>query len=180
MPNDVKEPTTDNVIKQTEGYPSLIEAARVAREAASAILSRTEPMTEEIVKGLRNCANADNPCTSECINLDMAGGCRDKMMNDAADRLESQEWEIERLQGEMFANALESAERIAALTARAEQAERERDAAIADIEELLGQDDFIGICWACKSHDKCVGTRDVKITCVPKWRGLPQDGEGKK
>ena len=98
--DDVKEPTTDNVIKQTEGYPSLIEAARVAREAASAILSRTEPMTEEIVKGLRNCANADNPCTSECINLDMAGGCRDKMMNDAADRLESQQREIAKLTAE--------------------------------------------------------------------------------
>ena len=82
-------------------------------------------------------------------------------------RLESQERELSGITGEL--------ER---MTARAEQAEKERDAAIADIEELLGQDDFIGICWACKSHDKCVGTRDVKITCVPKWRGLPQGGEG--
>ena len=71
---------------------------------------------------------------------------------------------------------LESQEKtIAELTARAESAEKERDAAIADIEELLGQDDFIGICWACKSHDKCVATRDVKITCIPKWSGLRRE-----
>ena len=99
-------------------------------------------------------------------------------------RLESQERDLETLRAfhERYAEQTSKQYVVAVcgLTARAEQAEKERDAAVADIEELLGQDDFIGICWACKSHDKCVGTRDVKITCVPKWRGLPQEGEVKK
>lgn len=60
---------------------------------------------------------------------------------------------------------------IAELTARAEKAEAELKEAVADIEELLGQEDYLGVCWACakdcKKGDKC----------VPKWRGAREEGE---
>lgn len=55
--------------------------------------------------------------------------------------------------------------------AKAEKAEAELKEAVADIEELLGQEDYLGVCWACakdcKKGDKC----------VPKWRGARKEGE---
>ena len=166
-------------------------------------MTTSEPTTGEIVRALRFCYESKEIECYECP-CRVSGGAYLCHMDKLADRLESQEQKLELLNGGDFdvidipaaLAYLESVEEILPhasalidliqslkgtaieLTARAEQAEKERDAAIADIEELLGQDDFIGICWACKSHDKCVGTRDVKITCVPKWRGLPQGGEG--
>ena len=63
---------------------------------------------------------------------------------------------------------------IAALTARAEQAEAREKAAVADIESLLSQDDCAGaVCWACARD--CGNDGE----CKPKWRGLPQEGDGK-
>ena len=65
----------------------------------------------------------------------------------------------------------EAADLIETLTARAEKAEAELKEAVADIEELLGQEDYLGVCWACakdcKKGDKC----------VPKWRGAREEGE---
>jgi hypothetical protein len=66
--------------------------------------------------------------------------------------------------------------KIAELTARAERAERERDAAVADLK--LGK-----VCMTCKHDEKC--RKEVAATnqtqCIGKqrweWRGLPQEGE---
>ena len=83
-------------------------------------MTTSEPTTGEIVRLLRMCAAT---CEGDCYCYDNRDVCAAVLKKGAADRLEIQEREIECLQGEMFANALESAERIATLTARAEQAE---------------------------------------------------------
>jgi len=160
-------------------------------------MEQNEPTTGEIVRALRTCNNRKGERCSQCPVFSKYGyprTCKRTVDLKAADRLESQERENKRISTDrdcimeafmsictvafkVSASCADKDKQIAALTARAEQAERERDAAVKDIEELLGQDDYIGICWACNNHDKCVGTRDVKITCVPKWRGLPQEGE---
>lgn len=58
-----------------------------------------------------------------------------------------------------------------ALEGALKQAEAERDAAIEDIEKLLEQPDYLGVCWAgandCKKGDEC----------KPKWRGARKEGE---
>lgn len=79
----------------------------------------------------------------------------------AADRLESQE------------------QTISAMTARAEQAERERDAAVKDLK--LGRG-----CVTCKhialklSEKPCKFCMEINFDGNYEWRGQPQDGEGKK
>ena len=127
---------------------------------------RNEPTTAEIVKALR-CEGDVDKC-KDCYFANTEPGCvlcsNQEIESLAADRLESQEWEIERLQGEMFANALESAERIAALTARAEQAERERDALVKSVDRLVEA-------WENFKSP-------ALIELVKQWRGQPQDGEG--
>ena len=75
------EPTTDNVIQQIEGRPTLIEAAKMAQDAADAILNRVEPTTGEIVEVLRE--NGDVYFDETEISCDQI-----------ADHLESQEREI--------------------------------------------------------------------------------------
>ena len=75
-------------------------------------MTTSEPTTGEIVRALRNCADATTkkkPCTPECYYFNRTECCAGSLYDNAADRLESQE------------------QKIAALTARAEQAERERD-----------------------------------------------------
>lgn len=61
---------------------------------------------------------------------------------------------------------IEAADLIETLTARVERAEEERDAAVEDIEKLLGQPDYLGVCWACANDCK------KGDECKPKWRGL--------
>ena len=87
----------------------------------------------------------------------------------------------ERCLDELIAiNRLESQEKkIAELTVRAEQAEAIEKAAVKDIEELLSQPEFLGVCWACKKHNKCKDSRQKDDGCEARWRGQPQDGEGK-
>ena len=63
---------------------------------------------------------------------------------------------------------------IESLTARAEAAERERAAAVEDMETLLGQEDYIGVCWACANDCK------KGDNCNPKWRGSQQTGKERK
>lgn len=71
----------------------------------------------------------------------------------------------------------EQQKQIAELTARAEQAEKERDAAVADMK-------YGRVCMTCKHDEKC--RKEVATTnqtqCIGKqrweWRGLPQEGEG--
>ena len=100
-----------------------------------------EPTTEEIVRRLRYCGNEKSSCV-ECAytGIDKNGECFQQLSNDAADRLESQEREIadkgvllsaaERLLEASNAEYARLYETINTLTARAESAERERDAAM--------------------------------------------------
>ena len=161
------EPTTDNVIQQIEGRPTLIEAAKMAQDAADAILNRVEPTTGEIVEVLRengdvyfdeteiscyqiadhlesqereivSLREAKSDWKSEVTNpthADFARAYRElaeRKMNaiglvcvdtakihQAANIIESQERELSGISGEL--------ER---MTARAEQAERERNLAV--------------------------------------------------
>jgi hypothetical protein len=84
------------------------------------------------------------------------------MLSAAADRLESQE------------------QTIAALTARAEKAERERDALISSIERLRTKK--IVLCSICEFEDLigCCHKNHCEGYQLFKRRGLPQEGEGKE
>ena len=134
------------------------------------------------------------------------------MLSAAADRLEQQEQRIAELEvenREIRQNSVshathqefisdyqdridENDAKIAELTARAEQAERERDAAKADMKLIVDAvrethcDDTC--CFACK-HDCDMSINDSgefnnecpgfdRDDCF-EWRGLPQEGEGK-
>jgi regulation of enolase protein 1 (concanavalin A-like superfamily) len=55
--------------------------------------------------------------------------------------------------------------------ARAEQAEARLKEAVADIEELLAQEDYLGVCWACANNNDCKSGNE----CVPKWRGMREE-----
>ena len=157
-------------------------------------MNTSEPTTGEIVRALR--CISDNAECKDCRYKYPVGNvilCDHEQMNEnAADRLESLNREIECLQGEMFANALESAERIATLTARAEQAEARANAAVADMKLIVDavREEYSDetCCFACKydfdtSCDEC--------GCCPgecpgfesndcfEWRG-PQAEEGDK
>lgn len=121
-----------------------------------------DPTTGEIVRALGNPETLDQESLYYWSKV-------------AADRLESQE------------------KTIAALTARAEKAERERDAAVADMKLIVDavREEYIDetCCFACK-YD--FDTSCDESGCCPgecpgfesndcfEWRGLPQDGEGKK
>ena len=97
-----------------------------------------EPTTGEIVRALRYCTDVNSICGDACpAHLDEAG-CRTVLMENAADRLESQEREIEQLNRTndgMIDMMGQMTDRIKELTARAESAERERD----DIEKSLAR-----------------------------------------
>jgi len=147
-------------------------------------MTTSEPTTGEIVRALRFCTGEDSICGTACPAYSSEAGCRTTIMKNAADRLESQENEIEELKAEAIVNALENAERIANLTARAEQAEAREKAAVADMH---------GYCQFCGGYDReedeepcntCTNARtfepdDVERTDNWEYRGLPQDGEGK-
>ena len=121
--------------------------------------------------------NALSPGSKEL--LDLSEAC-----NEAADRLESQEREIEELKSEAIVNALENAERIANLTARAEQAEAREKAIIESLRdkcefcigyELEESDDPCSTCYNARTFEP----DDIPRTKNWTWCGLPQDGEGK-
>lgn len=59
----------------------------------------------------------------------------------------------------------------AALHGALEQAEARLKEAVADIEELLAQEDYLGVCWACANNNDCKSGNE----CVPKWRGIRED-----
>lgn len=141
-------------------------------------MTTSEPTTGELIEALR-CDGVIKPCEGCFFAFQIencsAMGCRtDDMFGLAADRLEAQE------------------QTIAALTARAESAERERDAAKADMKLIVDEvrethcDETC--CFACKYdcdtsindsgefNNECPGfDRD---DCF-EWRGLPQEGERK-
>ena len=142
-------------------------------------MERNEPTTGEIVRELREDCNLLDDNTGKFA---------------AAYRLESQEREIEELKAEAIVNALENAERIANLTARAESAERERDAAIDltairimryIIENNVEIEEYDEPCILCEHNDSnhgkcgsCYSTENFELK--KDLRGLqPQEGEGK-
>ena len=100
----------------------------------------------------------------------------------AADRIESQEKEID---AKTFALSVakelqDGQERtIAALTARAEQAEAREKAVLEDMK------DYCQFCWHCDKNDDeepcktCENVTHDGSETKWTWRGLPQDGEGK-
>ena len=194
------EPTTDNVIQQIEGRPTLIEAAKMAQDAADAILNRVEPTTGEIVEVLRengdvyfdeteiscdqiadhlesqereivSLREAKSDWKSEVTNpthADFARAYRElaeRKMNaiglvcvdtakihQAANIIESQERELSGISGEL--------ER---MTARAGQAERERDAMVKSVDRLVEA-------WENFKSP-------ALIEFLKQWRELPQEGE---
>ena len=110
-------------------------------------MTTSEPTTGELIEQLHTFDNVD------AVTITIAKAA----LLFIADRLESQEATID------------------ALTARAERAEKERDAAIKDIEMVM----IDNICYGCISYKNGECSR-CDNRCVPKWRGLPQEGEGKK
>ena len=180
-------------------------------------MTTSEPTTGEVVRALRFCYESEE---SECYECPcrVSGGAYLCHMDKLADRLESQEQKLELLNGGDFdvidipaaLAYLESVEEILPhasalidliqslkgtaieLTARAEQAEKERDAAKADMKLIVDAvrethcDETC--CFACK-HDCDTSINDSgefnnecpgfdRDDCF-EWRGLPQDGEGK-
>ena len=177
-------------------------------------MTTSEPTTGEIVEAIRACE--DRATCHGCIFLN----CKSFDCNSPeaiADRLESQEQKLELLNGGDFdvidipaaLAYLESVEEILPhasalidliqslkgtaieLTARAEQAELERDAAVVDMKSIVDavREEYSDgtCCFACK-YD--FDTSCDEYGCCPwecpgfesndcfEWRGLPQDGEG--
>ena len=58
-----------------------------------------------------------------------------------------------------------------ALHGALEQAEARLKEAVADIEELLAQEEYLGVCWACANNNDCKSGNE----CVPKWRGMREE-----
>ena len=124
---------------------------------------RNEPSTAEIVKAIRSC-NASGGCMA-CREIGIDSDCETLELL-AADRLESQE------------------RTIADLTARAEQAEKERDAAIEviTIQAKRLKESHVVLCNICEFEDMigCVHKSHCDGYQLFKWRGLPQEGGGKQ
>ena len=159
-------------------------------------MTTSEPTTGEIVRALRFCTGEDSICGTACPAYLSEAGCRTTIMKNAADRLESQERELSGITGELEQykkwhdesiatatnNIVELEHRVAALTARAEQAEaRER----AIIESLRDRCDFC-IGYELEESDDpcstCYNARTFEPDDIPRtknWtlRGLPQEGE---
>jgi phosphopentomutase len=171
-------------------------------------MTTSEPTTGEIVRALRSMQ------TSAQVVLDSGFGTREgecdvvyrnrrDLAKNAADRLESQERNIETLRAfhERYAEQTSKkyVEEICALTARAEQAEKnrdiwekkwweealkkveaqwERDALISSIERLRTKK--IVLCSICEFEDLigCCHKNHCEGYQLFKRRGLPQEGEG--
>ena len=167
-------------------------------------MTTSEPTTGEIVEAIRACE--DRATCHGCIFLN----CESFDCNSPeaiADRLESQEQKLELLNGGDFdvidipaaLAYLESVEEILPhasalidliqslkgtaieLTARAEQAEKERDAAIAEF-DVIAQD---GLCEVCFFGDFSEVSKDTCMEdCCFQWRNkkrvLKQEGDGER
>ena len=115
---------------------------------------RNEPTTAEIVKETRLCSQPDWNCDKCSRNGMPFGDCFTELYLQAADRLE----QLER----------ENAE----LTARAEKAGAERDAATNDLEHVML--DSGELC------DYCSRDWAACYKCEPEWRGLRGKGNDGK
>ena len=143
-------------------------------------MTTNEPTTVEMIDVLRE-------------NGDVYFGETEITCDQIADRLESQERELSGISGELEQykkwhdesiatatnNIVELEHQIAALTARAEQAEKERDTLISSIERLRTKK--IELCSICEFEDliACCHKNHCEGYQLFKRRGLPQDGEGK-
>ena len=158
--------------------------------------------TGEIVRALRFCYESEEIECYECP-CRVSGGAYLCHMDKLADRLESQEQKLELLNGGDFdvidipaaLAYLESVEEILPhasalidliqslkgtaieLTARAEQAERERDELLADFSTIERD----GLCEVCSFGDSSqVSKSDCMEDCCFSYRarrGLPQEGD---
>ena len=70
---------------------------------------------------------------------------------------------------EMLLDIKELLRSVEKLKVRAERAERERDAAIRDIEEVLIRCDTRDVCFACARQEGCSPWADG---CQPRWRRI--------
>jgi len=166
-------------------------------------MTTSEP-TSEIVKGITNQSTThDIIVVLKMIVQYLESFTMDKMSRDvmsaAADRLESQALELLQKTQELEAakarharKDAESAELYEKSIARAEQAEKERDAAKADMKLIVDAvrethcdetccvqckyDCHMSINDSGEFNNECPGFD--KDDCF-EWRGLPQDGEGK-
>jgi len=117
--------------------------------------------------GMKPMEQRNDPSTEEIVRNFRGAhifGITQALENRIADRLESQEAAI------------------AALTSRAERAERERDAAVAviGIQAKKLKESHVVLCNICKFEDMigCVHKNHCDGYQLFKWRVLPQDGEG--
>lgn len=142
------------------------------------------PTTENIAKALRVCFEKTCAC-SECPFEHESCGDLEQL---AADRLERQERELSGITGELERfrafherYAEQTSKKyvadICALTARAEQAERERDALLTDFSTIERD----GVCEVCFFGDSSqISKEDCMEDCCFNYRtrrGLPQEGD---
>ena len=154
-------------------------------------MTTSEPTTGEIVRALR-CIADDIEC-KDCRYKYPVGNvilCDHERMNgNAADRLESQEREIERLKTAMtvakniIANRTDELSGITGelerMTASAEQAETREKAVLDDVRDYC---QFCAYSEIEEDEEPCKTCENVTHDGrESKWtrRGLPQDGEGK-
>lgn len=157
-----------------------------------------EPTTGEIVRALRDCfeRNVNGTCMKcefagtkgkYAIDADECGyGCETNLAKHAIDRLESQAKQIAELTAAIKMQSdlcrecaaltvIEQKAEIDALTARAESAERERD----ELVDLIPH-----TCNTCYFQSKNLLNEEPCVSCRIyskwTWRGLPQEGEGKR
>lgn len=132
-------------------------------------MTTSDPTTGEIVRALRYCADVNSICGDACpAHIDEAG-CRTVLMQNAADRLESQEQTIKEQKYRLELLSLGIPVQMTELTARAERAERERDAVV---------DLYVPQRCSTCAHNTGTACAVQGKGCKWKYRGLPQDGEG--
>ena len=150
-------------------------------------MNTNEPTTGEIVRALRCDGDANNCEGCRFCDLDYASiFCNEQdIYKQAAERLERQERELlqktQELESAKTRHArkdAESAELYEEAIARAESAERERDAAIADIERI--RKEKIPLCPICDFNDmiRCCHDSHCDGYQLFRRRGLPQEGGG--
>jgi len=131
-------------------------------------MTTSEPTTGELIEQLHTFDNVD------AVTITIAKAA----LLFIADRLESQERTIDELEDECGKLMMT----IDLLTARAEKAEKERDAAVAviGIQAKKLKESHVVLCNICKFEDMigCVHKNHCDGYQLFKWRVLPQDGEG--
>lgn len=135
-------------------------------------MTTSEPTTGEIVRALRFCTGEDSICGTACPAYLSEAGCRTTIMKNSADRLESQERELERLQ-----KTIDRKDAVCyALTDRAEQAEAREKAAVAYITRNRYCEDCINDDMP-SGQEPCASCHNNSGKPNFTYRKLPQEGE---